>query len=145
MQERRNSIANALEIRLSCTNPSTCDHQINDTEIVIPMRSISKTSVWYQSKLSKFQHGVNQLVKKHLVFYFFSYNIILTLPLLRQKHVLSQHHSCWCPGSLYWQVISSHDMDCAGKIGPCLRPWSSCVILGSDGKHKYTFRFPQKK
>ena len=25
MQERRNSIANALELCLSCTNPSTCD------------------------------------------------------------------------------------------------------------------------
>ena len=25
MQERRNSIANALELRLSCTNPFMCD------------------------------------------------------------------------------------------------------------------------
>ena len=25
VQERRNSIANALELRLSCTNPSICD------------------------------------------------------------------------------------------------------------------------
>ena len=28
MQERRNSIANALELRLSCTNPSICESQL---------------------------------------------------------------------------------------------------------------------
>ena len=28
MQERRNSIANALELRLSCTNPSMCSHYL---------------------------------------------------------------------------------------------------------------------
>ena len=27
MQERRNSIADALELRLFCTNPSKCEHQ----------------------------------------------------------------------------------------------------------------------
>ena len=28
VQERRNSIANALELRLCCSNPSICRHQL---------------------------------------------------------------------------------------------------------------------
>ena len=41
MQERRNSIANALELRVSCTNPSICIHNfyslpLNSFEYFIP-------------------------------------------------------------------------------------------------------------
>ena len=36
MQERRNSIANALELRLSCTNPSMlCNPQLHDVHTVV--------------------------------------------------------------------------------------------------------------
>ena len=36
VQERRNSIANALELRLSCINPPICRHS-NDHDGLIPI------------------------------------------------------------------------------------------------------------
>ena len=41
MQERRNSIANALELRLSCTNPSIC----RDNNIIFVWKQ-SRTMLW---------------------------------------------------------------------------------------------------
>ena len=32
-----------------------------------------------------------------------------------------QYHSCWCPGSLRHQVISSYGIYCVQWTGPCLR------------------------
>ena len=47
VQERRNSIANALELRLSCTNPSTCNFQRLLTYVFVICRSSPKHSPQY--------------------------------------------------------------------------------------------------
>ena len=45
MQERRNSIANALELCLSCTNPSIFVSTVNTDGLVLRLQGISSTSV----------------------------------------------------------------------------------------------------
>ena len=57
---------------------------------------------------------------------------------------LCQYHGSRCPGSLRPQVISSNDIECKGKTGPCLPRGSipaTCVIslLRNYRKCKYDF------
>ena len=53
MQERRNSIANALELRLSWTNPSTC-HVLSQVSLVVDnvMPSYSETGMFREIQVS---------------------------------------------------------------------------------------------
>ena len=48
IQERRNSIANALELRLSCTNPSICSRCTIGWDILVP--SIDNSNTWLYLK-----------------------------------------------------------------------------------------------
>ena len=67
MQERRNSIANALELRLSCTKPSKCSMWLQSDDffgyciLVIP--SAWLVSLWNSSTREKAAH----LVIKHYI------------------------------------------------------------------------------
>ena len=81
VQERRNSIANALELRLSCTNPSTCDqcskkkYEINGTDeigLVTPTPDLSIsltcqfTSQHNNGSVQKRRNSIANAVELHL-------------------------------------------------------------------------------
>ena len=48
----------------------------------------------------------------------------LTLLVLGIAGEQGQYHDCWCPGSLYHQDISSHNIDNIGETCPFLPPGS---------------------
>ena len=60
VQERRNSIANALELCLSCTNPSRCQ----SLKIYVPLLPNRKTNHWIEVALPQLQ--VTLTVKSHV-------------------------------------------------------------------------------
>ena len=51
VQERRNSIANALELRLSCTNLSICHQICRNTVVVLTGQSIGTQSLVRQQSI----------------------------------------------------------------------------------------------
>ena len=60
----------------------------------------------------------------------------------------SQHHGCWCPGSLFRQDISTHGTDYAKKVSFCLtwgRISDTCVMSmwRNDRNYGYFFLFSE--
>ena len=61
----------------------------------------------------------------------------------------SKYHSCWCPGSLRRQDISTHDIDYIEWISSChtcgmISTTSIMSMWTDDIKRKYMFAFPPK-
>ena len=120
VQERRNSSALAMELRLSCTNPS-----ILSVIIITPLGS-------------KLQWNLNP--KKNLLSRNSSENVVCTTSTILSRHqcdleeFLASWRSTWCFASgvqagtfwdnLYRQVISCYHFDDVGYTGPSF-PWVS--------------------
>ena len=163
VRERHNTIANVLELHLSCTSPSklwwreirrssTCQflyyQQVCFLTGIAPMLSAGVV-IWQPKAWSSNPLDCSEdpgIVNRPLW---------LTLNVRGPSYLgisvwLGQYHRCWCPGSLCRQDTSSHDIDYVEWVGPCLiwgRISTTCVISmwRNDMKCKYLFYVPSEK
>ena len=77
-----------------------------------------------------------------------SYACAVHLPLTHGDQVipvyLGRFHGCWCPGCFCHQAISSHDIDYANWVGPCLtrgRISTTCVMSMWRNHRKCEYMF----